>query len=273
MVAVTDDSEYVAYAGDELPMYPAWSENGELLVVSISGSIYMFKPGGQLRRVSSGNKDVLPVVEDGQIVYTEADTGRQIAAEIGSDEFTTQRVSFDKSRITNHPALRESAARAVNKGLTDGVSALGEILVQREFGDYIFQIRADNHQLDHAPCVYTNDKVPHVNITIYKNGDEALNLHAGQYKENGEKCYVAWENEILSDFCINTCDNDQYNPDDLNEWVAIAVDAFADALETAKQNGNLAAKVALTALLAIGIKTVVDLIITAWLVPFVPPPP
>ncbi|MFC5368654.1 hypothetical protein [Salinirubrum litoreum] len=151
---------------------------------------------------------------------------------------------------------------------------MGDIIKMLTSGDYNIQVRADNHPLPGAPCIPYGGNVAHMNLELYKNGDSIFNLHIGEYNGGSGKCYIAWESEIPGfEFCLNSC-QDRYNPSGASDWVSTALHEFNEEVQDfADESGDAVALAAVAGILAFGIKTLIDILIAAWLIPIVPPPP
>lgn len=116
VVIETGAREHVAYSGTDYPIHPAWNEKGNRLAVSLSGQIHVFNPGGNRKQVTDGGTDSLPLFEDGDLIFHRGDEQLRVSEQSLDEDDSCgncERVSFDLSRITDHPAVSEEAAATI----------------------------------------------------------------------------------------------------------------------------------------------------------------
>lgn len=132
-VVQNKNKETVLDIGDQTPLHPAWNRQGNRLVVSLDGDIWMYKPKGEFIQLTDSGRDVFPQFEKNDVIFFRGDDTKRIphkeiqknspetfaSQTVGDtephDNHTVEDTEFELRYATEHPST--------SSGLADEMSA------------------------------------------------------------------------------------------------------------------------------------------------------
>ncbi|WP_226006214.1 hypothetical protein [Natrinema salinisoli] len=115
------NKETVLDVGDQTPLHPAWNRQGNRLVVSLDGDIWMYKPKGEFVQLTDSGRDVFPQFEKNDIVFFRGDDTKRISHEEmrGNspqtlNSRTAEDTEFKLQYATEHPSTGDELADEIS---------------------------------------------------------------------------------------------------------------------------------------------------------------
>ncbi len=122
VVKQNKNKETVLDIGGQTPLHPAWNEQGNRLVVSLNGNIWMYEPRGEFVQVTDSGRDIFAQFDGEDIVFFRGDSTKQIshtqlrkvaAGQYGPADVAIDDTPFKLSYATKHPAVDENLAAEI----------------------------------------------------------------------------------------------------------------------------------------------------------------
>ncbi|WP_254521596.1 hypothetical protein [Natrinema caseinilyticum] len=119
-----EDKETILETGDKAPIHPAWNKQGNRLVVSLDGNLWMYVENGEFVQITDSGRDCLAQFDGKDIVFFQGNSAKRIshselqkvlAGQQNPAGVSVSDTAFKISYATNHPAADEKISSEIRK--------------------------------------------------------------------------------------------------------------------------------------------------------------